>query len=263
MSEYLAFIKSGTVPNTLTATYIRLRPLFVWTFLSSLEAILYIIIICSGMFPDTSIEKTETDQKPPRPYGSKIVQKVCAVASGWKIRAKKNKLITNKNLMKFVMLILLFIINLQINGWIKLKALVRDDLASWMFFDLNRNNFFAFVFSTGANKLRPVFLAPLFILFKLIGINIWLFDIINLLLNFLIVTVLFFIFYKICKSIVVSGCLCIAFIVSRFAYYDISQVLGIMEAMGLLFAILVLYALWRYINTEKLKYYWISLAVFT
>lgn len=263
MSEYLAFITSGTVPNSLTAIYIRLRPFFVWTFLSSLEGILFILILSIGMFPDTPFEKTKSDKNRAKSNRPKIIPKISAFASKFIMRAQKNKLITNKKLQKSIMLILLFFINLQINGWIQLKALVLDDLRIWMSFDLNRNHLFAFVFSTFANKLRPVFHAPLFILFKLIGTNIWLFDIINLLLNFLIVTVLFFMFYKICKSIIASGCLCVAYIVSRFAYYQISQVLGIMEAMGLLFAILVLYALWRYLNTEKLKYYWITIILFT
>lgn len=158
----------------------------------------------------------------------------------------------------------LFIVNLWLNWPIRLKSLAfGDDLISWDFFNINRNNFFEYIFSTGANKFRPVFLVVFFGLFKIFGTNIGLFGVFNILFSFLIGVILFLMFHKISKSIIVSFCLAAAFILSRFAYYDITQALGVMEAMALLFSVLLFYLLWQYLNTEKLKYYWISLIVFT
>lgn len=158
----------------------------------------------------------------------------------------------------------LFIINLWLNWPVRLKAFAfGDDLGSWEFFNTNRNNFFGFIFNTGANKFRPIFLSVFFVVLSLIGNKIWLFGIFNLIFNFLITIVLFFLIRKISRSVIISFCLSVAFIFSRFAYYDITQALGLMEAMALLLSIVVIYLLWRYLNTENIKYFWTSLLVFT
>lgn len=158
----------------------------------------------------------------------------------------------------------LFIVNLLVNGPIRLKAFAfSDDLGSWEFFYNNKTNFFEFIFSTGANKFRPVFLSVFFVLLSLIGNKIWLFGVFNLMFNFLIAVVLFFLFRKISKNITTPICLSFAFIFSRFAYYDITQALGLMESMALLLSIVVIYLLWCYLNTEKIKYFWMSLILFT
>lgn len=158
----------------------------------------------------------------------------------------------------------LFFINLLVNGSIELKSFAfSDDLGSWEFFNTNRDNFFGFIFSTGANKFRPIFLSVFFVLLSLIGNEIWLFGVFNIIFSFLIAVILFLMFRKISKSIIVSFCLGVAFILSRFAYYDITQALGLMEAMALLLSIIVIYLLWRYLNTENIKYFWTSLGLFT
>lgn len=178
------------------------------------------------------------------------------------LKIKENKL-TLPVLITFSVLGL-FIVNLLINGPIRLKALAfSDDLISWDIFNANSNKFLGYIFQTGANKFRPIFKIVFFGLFKFIGTNIWLFGIFNLAFNFLIATVLFFLFCKISRSIIISFCLSIAFILSRFAYYNITQALGIMEAMALLLSVLVFYLLWRYLNTEKIKFFWISLVIFS
>jgi hypothetical protein len=157
----------------------------------------------------------------------------------------------------------LFVINLLINGPIRLKAFIfADDLGTWNFFNSNRNNFFSFIFNTAANKFRPVFYSAFFAILSLIGNNIWLFGVFLLIFNFFIAIILFLLFCKISKNIIISLCLSIAFILSRFAYYDITQAIGLMEAMALLFSVFMLYLLWRYLNTEKIKYFWISVVVF-
>jgi hypothetical protein len=178
------------------------------------------------------------------------------------IKIKKSKLTIP--ILIVICVLGLFIINLFVNGPIRLKSFAfSDDLGSWEFFNINRHNFFGFIFNTGANKFRPVFLSVFFVVLSLIGNKIWLFGVFNLLFNFFIATLLFFLFRKISKSLIVSLCLGAAFILSRFAYYNITQALGLMEAMALLFSIITIYLLWRYLNTENIKYFWASLAVFT
>ncbi|MFA5197261.1 MAG: hypothetical protein WC437_02450 [Patescibacteria group bacterium] len=169
----------------------------------------------------------------------------------------------NKNKIFFVFsLLVLFITNLYVNFNIRLLALVQDDLSYWNTFKLHQSDFFAFVFDTGANKLRPVLNTITYALFSLFGTKIWLFGWFNILFSFVIASVLYYFFYRISKNLFFSLILGIAFIVSRFAYYDITQVFGVMEAMGILLASSTLFLLWRYLNSEKMKYYWVSLGLF-
>lgn len=173
-----------------------------------------------------------------------------------------NSIIISRRIQLASAIFLLFVINLWVNSWIKLEAMVLDDLSTWTLF-INRHNFIDFLLNIAANKFRPVLNLVLFVLFKLFGNQIWLFDVFNLFLNFLIATTLLYIFYKLSRNLFVSTCLCCAYIVSRFAYYSISQVLGIMEALALFLAIILAYLMWRYLNTQKINYYWASISVFT
>lgn len=177
--------------------------------------------------------------------------------------SKVNHIKWIRTVLIIISLLALFIINWKINGQIKLKALILDDLNIWNFFNTNRNNFFEFIFNTGANKFRPVFLSVFFVLANFFGTNMKLFGLFNLLFSFLVSVVLFFLFRKLSKSFLVSFCLSTAFIISRFAYYNIGQAFGIMETMALLLAILMMYFIWKYFNIERIKYFWISLAIFT
>lgn len=157
----------------------------------------------------------------------------------------------------------LFVTNLLINWSIRLKAMAYgDDLTVWSFFDINRNNYFGFVFNTYANKFRPIIYSIFYSLFFFFGTRTYLFGIFNILFSLIIAITLFYLFFKISKNVFVSFCFCVAFIVSRFAYYNITQVLGTMEAVALLLSVFLLYLLWCYLNTKKSKYFWISLGVF-
>ncbi len=175
----------------------------------------------------------------------------------------KNKKLTDI-LIQTASLSALFIINLLINGPMRLKAFAfNDDVALWHIFDVNRNSSLNFILDTSYNKFRPVFLSTYFIISSLIGNKIWLFGIFNLMFNFFIALILFLIFKKISKNILVAFCLSVTFILSRFAYYDITQSLGLMEAMALLTSIVMFFLLWLYQNTKLKKYFWLSLLTFT
>lgn len=157
----------------------------------------------------------------------------------------------------------LFLVNLLVNGPIRLKSFAYgDDLHYWNLFNNNRTSFINFVFNTIANKFRPVLNGVFFMILTVIGNNTWFFGLLNLILNFSIAIVLFFIFCKLTKSIIASFGLSMAFIFSRFAYYNITQALGLMEAISLLLSVFVLYLAWCYLNTNKIKYFWLSLEVF-
>lgn len=158
----------------------------------------------------------------------------------------------------------LFLVNWFINEPIKIKALIfGDDLANLEIFYNSRDNFLGYVFNSNWNKFRPIFNIVFYILFYLFSNNTWLFGYFNLYLFFLISVILFYFLTKITKNAFVSFCLSSVFLISRFAYYNLAQALGVMESMSLLFSAIYLYLIWLYFNNKKNKYFWLSLIVFT
>ncbi len=158
---------------------------------------------------------------------------------------------------------ILFVINLIVNAPLRLKAIsTLDDLILWNFFNVIRNNPLGYIFSTYAKKYRPVSNAFFLGLFSLFQYRPWMFGVFSVLLSFLIAVILFFILRRVSGSSVVAFLLSVVFLVCRFTYYDIAQVYGIMEATSLLFAIVFLYLVWRFINTKKEIYFWASVGVF-
>lgn len=173
----------------------------------------------------------------------------------WSEVGQKTKIISS--------LIVLFVFNIIVNGPIKILALVQDDLSYWQLFDLSRSDFFAFIFNVGANKFRPVLNVVTFILFYTFGASVWLFSYFNLFFSFVIASVLFYFFYRISKNVWVALALGTVFLASHLAYYNISQVFGIMEAMGILLASITLFFLWKFLNSQVNRYYWVGLITFT
>ncbi len=161
-----------------------------------------------------------------------------------------------------ILLMVLFAVNIVVNGGIDLRALVKDDLRFWMYYD-NREGALDFIFGAQDAKFRPVFFMLLYSLYKIFGNHIYLFDGFNLLLNFGVVAVLFLIFRKLSGNVWVSFCLGCIYLVSRFAYYVISQVFGIEEALALLGSVAIAYLMWRFVRTGQRQNYWLSIVLFT
>jgi hypothetical protein len=84
-----------------------------------------------------------------------------------------------------------------------------------------------------------------------------------LVLNFGVSAVLFHVVRQLSGKTWVSLLLSSLYLVSRFGYYTISQVWGIMEALGLTFAVVIAYLMWRFLKTGSGKYFWMSFTIFT
>lgn len=167
-------------------------------------------------------------------------------------------------------LTVLFGANILFNAWISKgnRVFYGDDLEVVIAFKQARN-WIEYSFSLTANKLRPIAMSVIYVVLKISEQNFEIVDEILLLLNYFNAVVIFLFTYWIIKSDnevektwggITSG---IMFLASRFAYYNISEVLGIMESMGVLFAIGILFTLMLYIYNEKSKkYYWISIVLY-
>lgn len=157
-------------------------------------------------------------------------------------------------------LVIVFVINFWINEKLKIKTLAYpDDLWNLNYFNQNHNSFFNLVFNLETTKFRPVFNLVFYGLFFIFRGRPWMFGYFNVFLSFLIAAVLFYFFLEISKKKIIALCLSIAFVVSRFAYYNIGQALGIMESMALLFGVIFLYFVWKYFNFKNKIYFWWSL----
>lgn len=166
-------------------------------------------------------------------------------------------------------LIILFIFNLFINNNIQLKMMYFDDYFTWNAF-CQSTGFFNYIFSTDGNKFRPIYYALQYGLFELLGENIMLYKHFNV----IFLTIISFVIYNIAKQITknkfISFMISNLFVLSRFSYYSISLVLGTLESLALLWAILALYFMWKYLIQEidyKKNYYisilFCGLAMFT
>lgn len=136
-----------------------------------------------------------------------------------------------------------------INQGVELKGLYMDDLYLWSCY--GEQTFREFVFPMGSTRFRFVFYLVAWLEMHLLKGNVELMVPFNIVLNVLIA----FSIYKISERMsgkrkIVSFLVAIAYLTSRFSYYQISQFYGLMESLGLWAAIGMLYYTWRY-ATER------------
>lgn len=136
-----------------------------------------------------------------------------------------------------------------INQGVELKGLYMDDLYLWSCY--GEQTFREFVFPMGSTRFRFIFYLAAWLEIYLLKGNVELMVPFNIVLNALIA----FSIYKISERMsgrrkIVSFLVAIAYLTSRFSYYQIGQFYGLMESLGLWAAIGMLYYTWRY-ATER------------
>lgn len=176
----------------------------------------------------------------------------------------------NIYVMNLFCIFIIFCTNILFNGWICAgnRVFYLDDLYSVNIF-LDVNNIWEWIFNTGANKLRPVTNFAMGMILKVAENNYEIIDEVLLLLNYfnalLIYEFAYIVQHKndiVCR--IILSCVCaMMFIASRFAYYNISELFGIMEGLGITFSIGMLILLWKYMECNKKKFYYIALFMYT
>ena len=157
------------------------------------------------------------------------------------------------------------------------RVLYLDDLSTWELFSDPDITVIQKIFNTEANKTRFVLNIFLFILFKIVGSKYERIDILLQAENIVIGIC----FYYLCVAIAstrkkeikdkketcISVVLTLMFMASRFSYYSYSEILGIMENVAMLCAILFVFSLLK--DDFKVgRNYWIAnfiyvIAIFT
>ncbi len=179
---------------------------------------------------------------------------------------KIKKVTKNKVQMVLPALFALILIGFFVNRNIQIRGLYGDDLYLWSFY--GEDNFWEFTFpkSTKGN-FRPFYWAMSYLEFMIVGRHVNFYAAFNTAFNIFISFVVYFFaldLTKICKrregytfsaemiSFLVAG----MYLGSHFAAYQIGQVLGLLESLGLLLAIIVLWLLYRFSEYGNSAYYY-------
>jgi hypothetical protein len=136
-----------------------------------------------------------------------------------------------------------------INRGVELKGLYMDDLYLWSCY--GEQSFFEFVFPMGSTRFRFVFYLAAWLELLLLGHHVGWMVPFNIILNVCIAFSLYKIAFHMNRRKLVSLAVGLAYLVSRLAYYQISQFYGLMESLGLWAAVGLLYYAYRYVNERN------------
>lgn len=138
-----------------------------------------------------------------------------------------------------------------INQGVEIKGLYMDDLYLWSCY--GEQSFREFVFPMGSSRFRFIFyLASWLELFFLENHVTWIVPF-NIILNALISFSVYRISVRMSKRKLVSLAAAVAYLLSRMSYYQIGQLYGLMESLGLWAALGILYFLYRYVNGKNTR----------
>lgn len=163
-----------------------------------------------------------------------------------------------------VALVLLLLFGLFINRHLSIRALYGDDLYLWSFYGCE--DFWSFTFpKVTKGNFRPFYWALSYLEFRLIGPHVHWYARFNVLLNVAIAWVIYFFSRRLSRLTrmpqgmrigqavgLLTGML---YLQSHFAAYQIAQVLGLLESLALLLALLTLWDLFDYMEGRGTRAY--------
>ena len=161
-------------------------------------------------------------------------------------------------------LVLLLLFGLFINRHLDIRALYGDDLYLWSFYGCE--DFWSFTFpKVTKGNFRPFYWAMSYLEFLLIGPHVHWYARFNVLLNVAISWVIYFFSRRLSRlTRVPHGMLLgqavgllagMLYLQSHFAAYQIAQVLGLLESLALLLALLTLWGLFDYMESRGTRAY--------
>lgn len=143
---------------------------------------------------------------------------------------------------------LLLAMAVWVNRGIEIKGLYMDDLYFWSCY--GEQSFLQYVFPLGSTRFRFLYYLAAWLEMAVVKNHVNWFVPFNILLNAAVSWSLYSIGRRLSRSKAV-GFLCgFMYLSSRMAYYQIGQVLGLMETMALWMAIGILWYLYRYMNEK-------------
>lgn len=153
--------------------------------------------------------------------------------------------------------VLLSALIFAVNTGIRISGLYMDDLYMWSCYKEQR--FLEYVFPLDSTRFRPVYWFIAWIQLGVIKNRIGLIVPFNLLFASCLTAFFYFLAKKMSRSCFPAFILGALFAASRFSYYNIAQLLGLMEALSMLFVMLMFYYLERFGREKGLRNYYIAL----
>ena len=93
----------------------------------------------------------------------------------------------------------------------------------------------------GANRYRPILQLILALVIPIFGSNFLAYELLNLAVEILNAWLVFLIASRLSKNEIVAICATLIFAISRFSYYSVQQMFGLMEGLAIVFLLLIVY----------------------
>ena len=143
---------------------------------------------------------------------------------------------------------LLLAMAVWVNRTIEIKGLYMDDLYFWSCY--GEQSFLQYVFPLGSTRFRFLYYLAAWLEMAVVGNHVNWFIPFNILLNAFVSWFVYFVGRRLSRAKAIGFMCGFMYLSSRMAYYQIGQVLGLMETMALWMAIGILWFLYRYMNEE-------------
>jgi hypothetical protein len=170
------------------------------------------------------------------------------------------ELFKEKPQLNWLIAVFLFILNFLWFQKYHFHTFMGDDLSAYDYFRNYQGTVWHYSFAeVVANKYRPVYNLIQYIFFHFYQLNYELYFYTNIIINF--ISIMFF--FEITKivsnrNIFLSVIMTILMITCRFSYYNITQVFGLMEALGLFFLLCIIWSLLNYLHFRKAKNFYLA-----
>lgn len=166
----------------------------------------------------------------------------------------------NKNVIgDIVAIVLMAAFTYFINRGIRLSGLYMDDLYLWSFFDELSFKDFVTPVAMASTRLRPIYWLAAWLEMTLLGTHIWMVVPINLCIVLAIAIWCYFFINELSESRLIACFASLAIIASRFSYYDVSQLMGLVESLSMFFALLICWELYKYMHDGKGGRFYVAL----
>lgn len=160
-----------------------------------------------------------------------------------------------------IAIITIVLLSTYLSSLFKITCLMGDDLKEAI--RIEDLNFFQYVFSREGNRFRPFSNIFVYFEFLICKYNVFIIKIFNIISFSLVGFVICFTLHKITKKYIIPLFATVLVIYSRFSWYNITQVLGMMENVSIILLILICYFMYVYLKSKKLdKYIWINILYF-
>jgi hypothetical protein len=138
------------------------------------------------------------------------------------------------------------------------RTIMGDDVYAWALY-ASHPSFHDLFLTASGGKYRPVLSAAQYVLFHIFSSDYQAWVGFNVALNFLIVCLLFALVRRLARGDnFVAFVAALLYITSRFSYYNILQLMGLMEALCILFLVVILYLAVEFMDNDG---WWPGLAL--